>query len=130
MTFGYIIERVCRQGVLLLTVALSSLLVCCSSKSADNGANAGEEEESREAKAMLQGIWVDEETDEVSFRAEGDTIYYPDSVSQPTCFRIVGDSLVLRMLMPAMPLCASRLTSSGSATRLATKSTLTRAKTP
>ena len=96
MTFGYIIERVCRQGVLLLTVALSSLLVCCSSKSADNGANAGEEEESREAKAMLQGIWVDEETDEVSFRAEGDTIYYPDSVSQPTCFRIVGDSLVLK----------------------------------
>ena len=81
---------------LLLTVALSSLLVCCSSKSADNGANAGEEEESREAKAMLQGIWVDEETDEVSFRAEGDTIYYPDSVSQPTCFRIVGDSLVLK----------------------------------
>jgi hypothetical protein len=53
-------------------------------------------QENLEAKAMLQGIWVDEETDEVSFRAEGDTIYYPDSVSQQTCFRIVGDSLVLK----------------------------------
>lgn len=44
---------------------------------------------------MLQGIWIDEETEEVSFRAEGDTIFYPDSTSQASYFCIVHDSLVL-----------------------------------
>lgn len=54
-----------------------------------------EPEENREAKAMLQGVWVDDETDEVSFRAVGDTIFYPDSLSQPAYFRVLGDSLEL-----------------------------------
>ena len=44
---------------------------------------------------MLQGIWVDEETEEVSFRAVGDTIFYPDTLTQPTFFKIVKDSIVL-----------------------------------
>lgn len=54
-----------------------------------------EEQEDLEAKAMLQGIWIESETEEVSFRAVGDTIYYPDSTSQPAYFRIVNDSLCL-----------------------------------
>ena len=53
------------------------------------------EVESAEAKALLQGIWIEDETQEVAFRAEGDTIYYPDSTSQPAYFRIVDDSLCL-----------------------------------
>ncbi len=52
-------------------------------------------EESKEAKSLLQGIWIDGETGEVSFRAKGDTIYYPDSTSVPAHFMIVNDSLVL-----------------------------------
>ena len=51
--------------------------------------------ESKQAKAMLQGIWVDSETEEVVFRAKGDTIYYPDSLTVPAYFRIVNDSLQL-----------------------------------
>ncbi|MBQ3629828.1 MAG: DUF4738 domain-containing protein [Prevotella sp.] len=54
-----------------------------------------EEHENAEAKAMLQGIWTERGTDDVSFRAEGDSIYYPDETSQPTAFRIIGDSLEL-----------------------------------
>ena len=76
-------------GCLLLGAAL---LTACGSK--DSG-NSSDRAESREAKAMLQGIWMDEETEEVAFRAEGDTIFYPDSTSQPAYFRIVGDSLLL-----------------------------------
>ena len=53
------------------------------------------ETESREAKRLLQGIWLESVTEEVMFRAEGDTIYYPDASSQPTHFRIVNDSLEL-----------------------------------
>lgn len=52
-------------------------------------------EEDRNAKQMLQGIWVDEDEQDVAFKAKGDTIYYPDSTSQPVYFQIISDSLVL-----------------------------------
>ena len=51
--------------------------------------------EDAKAKEMLQGIWLDEENGDPSFRAEGDTIYYPDSVSMPVYFKIVNDTLIL-----------------------------------
>ena len=51
--------------------------------------------ENREAKAMLQGIWLESESEEAVFRVEGDTIYYPDPADQPAYFRIVDDSLEL-----------------------------------
>lgn len=54
-----------------------------------------EAKEDRQAKALLQGIWVDSDTEEVTFKAKGDTIYYPDSTSQPTPFKIVGDTLIM-----------------------------------
>lgn len=51
--------------------------------------------ESKEAKALLQGIWIDTETESAFFRVKGDTIYYPDSLSQPAYFKIVNDSMIL-----------------------------------
>ena len=52
-------------------------------------------EEDREAKALMQGVWADAETEDVSFRVAGDTIFYADSTSMPAYFKIVGDSLTL-----------------------------------
>ncbi len=52
-----------------------------------------EEQENLSAKAMLQGVWQEEVTEEVAFRASGDTIYYPDPSDQPAFFRIVSDTL-------------------------------------
>ena len=52
-------------------------------------------QESKEAKSLLQGIWVDAETDEVTFRVKGDTIFYPDSTLQPIYFKIVGDTFLV-----------------------------------
>jgi hypothetical protein len=52
-------------------------------------------EEDRAAKQMLQGIWVDEDEQDVAFKAKGDTIFYPDSTSQPVYFQIIQDTLVL-----------------------------------
>ena len=52
-------------------------------------------EENRVAKALMQGVWVDAETEVVSFRVSGDTIFYADSTSMPACFKIIGDSLTL-----------------------------------
>lgn len=51
--------------------------------------------EDKQAKAMLQGIWVDSETEEATFRIKGDTVYYPDSLNQPAFFRVMEDSFQL-----------------------------------
>ena len=75
---------------LLIILAVVSLIGC----SRQQGSVAEEEKESREAKAMLQGVWVDQESGDVSFRVKGDTIFYADSTSMPAYFKIVGDSLV------------------------------------
>ena len=69
------------------------LLQSCNDK---NGKNAdGNVREDHNAKRMLQGIWGDEDENNVTFRAKGDTIFYPDTTSQPVYFQIVSDTLVL-----------------------------------
>lgn len=78
---------------LLLLIVTVALLTGCSRQKAGQ-TPVGEQEESREAKAMLQGIWLDPETEEVSLSVRGDTIFYSDSTSMPAYFKIVGDSLV------------------------------------
>lgn len=74
-------------------LALSVVLVAigCNDKPKPN-APVGE---NKEAKSMLQGIWVDDETSEVVFKVKGDTIFYPDSITVPAYFKIVGDTLIM-----------------------------------
>ena len=77
----------------LLVIALLVCLALAGCKS--GGDSPSEVAEDIDAKAMLQGIWIESATETISFRAEGDTIYYPDSTSQPAFFRIDGDTLYL-----------------------------------
>ena len=77
----------------ILCVALAVLMTACSGKKG-GAPTADSQEESRQAKAMLQGIWIDAETEDVSLSVRGDTIFYSDSTSMPAYFKIVGDSLV------------------------------------
>ena len=44
---------------------------------------------------MLQGVWMDNETEDVLFRMKGDTVYYTDSTSMPAYFKVVGDTLYI-----------------------------------
>ncbi len=44
---------------------------------------------------QLQGIWVDAETESVALRIDGDSVFYPDSISQPVRFAIFADTLVV-----------------------------------
>lgn len=78
----------------LIGLCVSIVIVACGSKSGTDGqqSQAGED---REAKALLQGVWQDEETEDVTFWVKGDSLFFPDSTSQPTRFAIVGDELVL-----------------------------------
>lgn len=83
-----------RLFYLILLPAAVLLCVACGSKGQTGGSTlAGAED--REAKALLQGVWLDEEDEEVSFWVKGDTLFYPDSTSQPTSFAVIGDELVL-----------------------------------
>lgn len=52
-------------------------------------------QEDQKAKQMLQGIWINQDDQRVAFNVKGDTIFYPDDISQPAYFQIVKDSFVL-----------------------------------
>ena len=69
------------------------LLTACNGKGCRNmGAKAPED---LQAKRMLQGIWKNEDNNDISFRAKGDTIFDPDTTSLPVYCQIIGDTLVL-----------------------------------
>ncbi len=77
---------------LIFILISSALILSCS----QGGSSSKEvEKEDLGAKARMQGLWIDAESEDVSFRVKGDTIYYADSVNMPAYFRIIGDSLVL-----------------------------------
>lgn len=78
---------------LTMICAAVVLLVGCSHQ--QKGGSDSTKEESSEAKAMMQGVWIDAESEEVAFRVKGDSIFYADSTSMPAFFKIVGDSLLL-----------------------------------
>lgn len=72
-------------------ILLTAVLVGCNRQNSTSDTPS----EDKEAKAMFQGVWLDEESEELSIRVQGDTIFYADSTSMPAYFRIVNDSLVL-----------------------------------
>ena len=80
---------------ILLCASLLAAMASCGQKSA--GKDSAGVKEDTAAKKMLQGIWLDgDDEDNVVFRVKGDTIYYPDSTSQPVYFYIAGDTLVMK----------------------------------
>lgn len=52
-----------------------------------------EQKEDLTAKALLQGIWLDEEDDMPWIKVEGDTLFYADTQNAPATFRVVHDSI-------------------------------------
>lgn len=81
-----------RYSIHFLLLLCLSVLIGCVNKTA----NLPVPEEDKTAKKMLQGIWVNEDEEDVAFMVKGDTIFYPDSTSQPVFFMIVGDTLTLK----------------------------------
>ena len=71
------------------------LLLIATVSCKQSGKPLDERKESREAKVLMQGLWVDEESEEVFFKMEGDSVYYPDSLILPSRFRIIDDSLYI-----------------------------------
>lgn len=71
------------------------LLVLKMSACGNRQNKAVEPTEDLTAKHDLQGIWLDEDGEDVAFRVKGDSVYFPDSTSVPTYFRIENHSFVL-----------------------------------
>jgi len=77
------------NGLIILCVLTFAIFVGCGQKTAD------QLPESQEAKQLLQGIWSDEETENLVFQMRGDSVYYPDSTSMPAYFRVYDDTLYI-----------------------------------
>lgn len=75
--------------LLLAFILLLLVLGCNNSRKPELSLN-----DNKKAKAMLEGIWLDADEENITFRIKGDTVYYPDSISQPVMFRIIGDTMI------------------------------------
>lgn len=77
-------------------VVLSVALILASCKKDAAKVDVPVVEEDKEAKAMLQGIWVNDDDGTVAIKVKGDTVIYADSTDAPVAFAIINDSLVMR----------------------------------
>ena len=71
------------------------LLLCfmaCGRKAKDANDNSTQD---YAAKKALQGVWIDEDDEDVVFRIKGDTVFFPDSTSMPVYFMVKQDTFVL-----------------------------------
>ena len=91
----YMIEPRLFKGSFRMLMSLMVVLLFASCNQQSGSSVTEGDSEDLEKKALLQGTWIDEVTEEVSFRAQGDTIYFADGTSLPAYFRIVGDSIEL-----------------------------------
>lgn len=80
-----------QKSTACLMLALLLALGSCGQKTA----TPSERQESQHAKQLLQGVWLDQESETVAFKMQGDTIYYPDSTSASAVFRVIDDTLVV-----------------------------------
>ena len=74
----------------LITLLLLLLAGC-----GKRGSSTDRRDESRQAKALMQGVWMDQGSESVVFKIEGDSVYYPDSTSQTVYFYVVDDTLYI-----------------------------------
>lgn len=76
----------------IVAISLGAIIfAACSSNR--NPQSSRQETEDLNAKELLQGIWLDEETESPLMRVDGDTIYYSDLQSAPIGFKIIKDTL-------------------------------------
>lgn len=68
------------------------LLTSCRNTQKETAGIAGED---KNAKQELQGVWINEVEGDVAFRAEGDSVYFPEESTAPLYFRVNGDTLIM-----------------------------------
>lgn len=76
------------------TISMVLVMMLASCNNAKNGETSNRED--RTAKQLLQGIWLDDETDIPLMRINGDTIYYIDPQNLPVYFKVIRDTIYVR----------------------------------
>ncbi len=84
-----------QTALILIALSVFMLLALLLSSCRDKGGEARAQGEDLKAKELLQGIWINEDDQNVAFRVKGDSIFYPDSTSQPVTFQIFRDTFVV-----------------------------------
>ena len=75
-----------------MTFILGCLYAC--GHSANGAGEAQVEEENDEAVRLLQGVWIDEDSEGPFLKVKGDSIYFATQVNVPLHFRVKNDTLV------------------------------------
>ena len=78
-----------KRSAILIVLVVS--LASCSNR--QNGEVSVKEDLT--AKQLLQGIWVNDETEMPLMRIEGDTVYYANPQSAPVPFKVVHDTIYI-----------------------------------
>lgn len=76
------------------TISIVLVIVLTSCNNVKSGETSSKEDLT--AKEMLQGIWIDDETDMPLMRISGDTIYYVDPQNIPVYFKVLRDTIYVR----------------------------------
>lgn len=90
----YIIVLASKGLEMMYKLLLTLLLVAAISSCRNPQQKALPLKEDKEAKSLLQGVWLDDNTETALLKVEGDTIYYADAATAPVAFKVIGDSLV------------------------------------
>lgn len=80
----------------ILNIALCLLTAFISIACNQDKAQQQKPEEDKEAKRMLQGVWLNSDDETLTMMVKGDSIFYADSTSAAVSFAVISDSLVLR----------------------------------
>ncbi|MDC1810410.1 DUF4738 domain-containing protein [Bacteroides uniformis] len=78
------------KGSAILIVLVVSLASCSNRQTGEVSVK-----EDLIAKQLLQGIWVNDETEMPLMRIEGDTVYYANPQSAPVSFKVVHDTIYI-----------------------------------
>ena len=78
------------KKIVLFAVAI--IMVSCGHRYHNKVDDIEKPQQDTVALGKLQGIWVDNDTEEPLFRVNKDSIYYPDSTNLPQHISIVADT--------------------------------------
>ena len=89
--FYYLSVKMKRKLFTCISVLLILLTAC-----RNRGADYQQQNEDKQAKEMLQGLWTNGEKSDPAMLVKGDSIFYPDSASMPVRFWIYQDTIYLQ----------------------------------
>ena len=90
MVYESEINKILMKKLTYIILMMTALCVACNKHH-----NAEKIEEDTVAKKELQGVWVNEDEEEVAFRIKADSVLFPDSTLMPVYFFVKSDTFYM-----------------------------------